>query len=65
MSCIIMQHEVSKVPSSQKLVTPYDEADLPWLLLLHDSSSATRVKVLAPSLAELLHGSVAVITLNM
>ncbi|XP_050735887.1 thioredoxin domain-containing protein 16-like isoform X2 [Eriocheir sinensis] len=58
-------HEASKVPPSQELVTPYDDADLPWLLLLHDSSSATRVKVLAPSLAELLHGSVAIITLNM
>lgn len=58
-------HELSEVPASQELTTPYDQAELPWVLLLHDNSSAVRVKILAPSLAQLLHGSVAVITVNL
>ncbi|XP_063868800.1 thioredoxin domain-containing protein 16-like isoform X3 [Scylla paramamosain] len=58
-------HEVSEVPASEEFKTPYDQADLPWVLLLHDNSSAARVKILAPSLAQLLHGSVAIITVNL
>nr|XP_045593973.1 uncharacterized protein LOC123755401 [Procambarus clarkii] len=58
-------HELAVSPTSSEVVTPYDGTGLPWVLLLYDASSRSRVQSLAPHLAQLLHGSVATITVNL
>ncbi|XP_069957053.1 uncharacterized protein [Cherax quadricarinatus] len=58
-------HELSVSPTTSEVVTPYDGTGLPWVILLYDVSSRSRVRNLAPRLAQLLHGSVATITVNL
>ncbi|XP_042218634.1 thioredoxin domain-containing protein 16-like [Homarus americanus] len=58
-------HELAVSPITSEVVTPYDETGLPWVLLLYDTSSQSRVRSLAPHLAQLLHGSIATITVNL
>ncbi|XP_071545502.1 thioredoxin domain-containing protein 16-like [Panulirus ornatus] len=60
-----MWHELALLPTTPEVVTPYDGSGLPWVLLLYDTSSRSRVRSLAPHLAQLLHGSVATITVSL
>ncbi|XP_064112969.1 thioredoxin domain-containing protein 16-like isoform X2 [Macrobrachium nipponense] len=58
-------HDLDVSPTKNVVITPYDGTSLPWVLLIYDSSCKHRVIGLAPDLAQLLHGSVATITVDL
>ncbi|ROT66424.1 putative thioredoxin domain-containing protein 16-like isoform X1 [Penaeus vannamei] len=58
-------HEIRLSPGSREVATPYDHTEMPWILLLHDSASRSRVMTLVPHLAQLLHGTAATLTFDL
>ncbi|XP_063585454.1 thioredoxin domain-containing protein 16-like [Penaeus indicus] len=58
-------HEVRLAAGLRQVVTPYDHTEMPWIILLHDSASRSRVMTFVPHLAQLLHGTAATLTLDL
>ncbi|CAL4171342.1 unnamed protein product, partial [Meganyctiphanes norvegica] len=56
--------ELSIPSGSDEVLTPYDSLGIPWVFLIHDGASRKRMKDLAPNLAELVRGAVAVFTVD-